>query len=56
MTADGPNDEMGAVGLEEAMTRLADARRVTAILETRLHEYQSALEAIHNLAQKALAS
>ena len=53
MAADGPKDDVRRDELQEALTRLADAERVAAILEARLHQYQTALETIHGAAKKA---
>ena len=56
MTADGREDHTRAIGLEEALARLAEAEQLAALLEARLHQYQSALENIHSVASKALES
>ncbi len=56
MTADEPEDYLRALDLEEALTRLEEAERLAALLEARLHQYQTALESIHGAARKALES
>jgi hypothetical protein len=56
MTSDGPGDHMRAIGLEEALTRLEEVERLAALLEARLHQYQTALESIHSVARKTLES
>lgn len=56
MTADGSDDNVRAIGLQDALTRLAEAEQLAALLEARLHLYQSALESIHGVAGKTLES
>ena len=56
MTADGSEEHTRALSLEEALTRLAEVEQVAALLEARLHVYQTALESIQLEARKALES